>query len=52
MGAGNYRGFIEYIPGAFGWRAVFAEDYMLIHCLWVMGLWAQIPPLRPMKSDT
>ena len=37
MGAGTCRGFIEYIPGGFGWRAVFAEDYMLIHCLWITG---------------
>lgn len=31
------RGFIEYIPGEFAWRAVNAEDYMFIHCLWVVG---------------
>jgi GNAT superfamily N-acetyltransferase len=31
------RGFIEYIPGGFAWRAVCAEDYMFIHCLWVVG---------------
>ncbi len=37
MAAGGLRGFIEYIPGAYGWRAVFAEGYMLIHCLWVTG---------------
>jgi len=37
MGAGEARGFIEYIPGAFGWRAVHAEDHMLIHCVWVIG---------------
>ena len=31
------RGFIEYIPGDYAWRAVEAEGYMLIHCLWVVG---------------
>ena len=31
------RGFIEYIPGQYAWRAVHAKDYMVIHCLWVIG---------------
>jgi len=31
------RGFIEYIPGEYAWRAVNAPGYMLIHCLWVVG---------------
>ena len=31
------RGFIEYIPGEYAWRAVEAEGYMMIHCLWVGG---------------
>jgi hypothetical protein len=31
------RGFIEYIPGEHAWRAVHADAYMLIHCLWVVG---------------
>jgi len=31
------RGFIEYIPGEYGWRAVNARGHMLIHCLWVVG---------------
>ncbi len=31
------RGFIEYIPGEYAWRAVKAEDFMFIHCLWVVG---------------
>jgi ribosomal protein S18 acetylase RimI-like enzyme len=30
-------GFIEYIPGEYAWRAVHAEGYMVIHCLWVVG---------------
>lgn len=31
------RGFIEYIPGEYAWRAIDAQDYMVIHCLWVVG---------------
>lgn len=31
------RGFIEYIPGEFAWRAVNATGYMFVHCLWVVG---------------
>lgn len=31
------RGFIEYIPGEYAWRAVKAGNYMVIHCLWVVG---------------
>jgi len=31
------RGFIEYIPGEFAWRAVNAEEYMFIHCIWIVG---------------
>jgi GNAT superfamily N-acetyltransferase len=31
------RGFIEYIPGEYAWRAVKARGYMVIHCLWVIG---------------
>jgi GNAT superfamily N-acetyltransferase len=31
------RGFIEYIPGEFAWRAVNAKGYMFIHCIWVAG---------------
>jgi GNAT superfamily N-acetyltransferase len=31
------RGFIEYIPGESGWRAINAEGYMVIHCIWVAG---------------
>lgn len=31
------RGFIEYVPGEFAWRAVNAERYMFIHCIWVAG---------------
>jgi hypothetical protein len=29
--------FIEYIPGEQAWRAVHADGYLLIHCLWVVG---------------
>jgi len=31
------RGFIEYIPGEYAWRAVNASGYLFIHCLWVVG---------------
>lgn len=31
------RGFIEYIPGEYAWRGIEAADYMVIHCLWVVG---------------
>ena len=31
------RGFIEYIPGEYAWRAVRAKGYTFIHCLWVVG---------------
>ncbi|MBM4464438.1 MAG: GNAT family N-acetyltransferase [Chloroflexi bacterium] len=34
---GRTVGFIEYIPGEYAWRAVQAPDYLLIHCLWVVG---------------
>lgn len=30
-------GFIEYAPGEATWRAVNAEGYLVIHCLWVVG---------------
>ncbi len=29
--------FIEYLPGEHTWRAVNANGYFLIHCLWVVG---------------
>lgn len=32
------RGFVEFIPGKFAWRAIDgADDFMVIHCLWVVG---------------
>lgn len=31
------RGFIEYMPGEFAWRGITAKDYMVIHCVWVVG---------------
>jgi GNAT superfamily N-acetyltransferase len=31
------RGFIEYMPGEYAWRAVNADGYLFIHCLWVVG---------------
>ncbi len=36
LGEGK-RGFIEYIPGEYAWRAVNAKGYMFIHCLWIVG---------------
>jgi len=30
-------GFIEYMPAEHTWRAVNADGYLLIHCLWVVG---------------
>jgi L-amino acid N-acyltransferase YncA len=34
-GEKKYRGYIEYVPGQFAWRAVDAKDFMFIHCIWV-----------------
>lgn len=34
---GQPKGFVEYIPSEYAWRAVEAENYMIIHCLWVVG---------------
>ena len=34
---GRSVGFIEYIPGESAWRAVNADDYLVIHCIWVVG---------------
>ncbi len=31
------RGFIEYLPGEYAWRAVNAQNYMFIQCLWIVG---------------
>jgi N-acetylglutamate synthase-like GNAT family acetyltransferase len=31
------RGFIEYMPGKMAWRGIDAPQYMVIHCLWVVG---------------
>jgi ribosomal protein S18 acetylase RimI-like enzyme len=31
------RGFSESIPGKYAWRAVHADGYLFIHCLWVVG---------------
>lgn len=35
--SGRSVGFIEYVPGEYAWRAVRAGDYVVIHCLWVVG---------------
>ena len=32
------RGFVEFIPGDYAWRAIEnAAEFMVIHCLWVVG---------------
>ncbi len=31
------RGFIEYLPGEYAWRAVDAKGFLFVHCLWVVG---------------
>ncbi|MHA1955211.1 MAG: N-acetyltransferase family protein [Candidatus Heimdallarchaeaceae archaeon] len=31
------RGFIEYTPGEYCWRGIEAKEYMVIHCIWVVG---------------
>ncbi len=33
----SYRGFIEYIPSEFNWRGIQADNFMIIHCIWVVG---------------
>lgn len=33
-GDGKWAGFIEYAPAAKSWRAVKAEGYMVVHCIW------------------
>jgi hypothetical protein len=32
---GSAKGIFEYIPGEFAWRAVKADGYFFIHCLWI-----------------
>ncbi len=36
------RGFIEYIPGEYTWRAINAPNYNVVHCLWVIGKWKKM----------
>ena len=37
LGRGE-RGFVEFIPGRYAWRAIEGvDDLMVIHCLWVVG---------------
>ena len=31
----KFHGFIEYVPGEYAWRAVEANYYLFIHCIWV-----------------
>ncbi len=30
-------GFLEYVLGQHAWRAVEAHDYLVVHCIWVVG---------------
>ncbi len=43
---GKQLGFIEYAPGEDSWRAVHADNYLVIHCIWVgennLGLGSQL----------
>lgn len=32
---GKQAGFLEYIPGEYTWRTVEAQNYFVIHCIWV-----------------
>ena len=32
-----YRGMIEFMPGKHCWRGINAPQYMVIHCIWVIG---------------
>ena len=34
---GKPAGFIEYAPGEFAWRVVNAPNYLVVHCMWVVG---------------
>ncbi len=34
---GRDTAFIEYIPGEYAWRVVYAPNYLVVHCLWVVG---------------
>jgi len=34
---GRSVGFVEYVPGEHAWRVVNAPDFMVIHCIWVVG---------------
>jgi N-acetylglutamate synthase-like GNAT family acetyltransferase len=34
---GVSKGFVKTIPGKFAWRAVYAQEYLFIHCIWVVG---------------
>ena len=34
---GRSVGFVEYLPAEYAWRAVNAAEYMVIHCIWVVG---------------
>lgn len=33
----SYRGMIEFMPGTHCWRGINAPEYMVVHCIWVIG---------------
>lgn len=34
---GRPKGFIEYIPSESNWRGITGSNYLVIHCLWIVG---------------
>ncbi|MFB9328881.1 GNAT family N-acetyltransferase [Paenibacillus aurantiacus] len=34
---GQPRGFIEYMPSEYNWRGISGANYIVIHCLWIVG---------------
>ncbi|MEC0240315.1 YoaP domain-containing protein [Paenibacillus dokdonensis] len=34
---GYPRGFIEYVPSEYTWRGITGNNYIVIHCLWIVG---------------
>lgn len=45
---GQQAGFLEYVPGAYTWRAIEAPNYLVIHCIWVNS---KKYPFKGMASD-
>lgn len=34
---GHPKGFIEYVPSEYTWRGISGNNYIVIHCLWILG---------------